>query len=172
MQRKTITWHPPEASRRDTASHTGLEYLQALKDGRVERPPAAVLVGYRIASLAAGRVCYELVPEEAHYNPFATVHGGILVTLMDSALTAAVISTLPRGQSCSTAEIKVNFLRPVTAANGRLVCEAHLVHAGRRLAAAEGKIRDHQGRLCAMGTGSCLIYDADGPPPPPRGSRG
>ena len=89
MQQRTITWHPPEASRRDTAVLTGLEYLQALKDGRVERPPAAVLVGYRIASVAAGQVSYELVPEEAHYNPFATVHGGILATLLDSALTAA-----------------------------------------------------------------------------------
>jgi uncharacterized protein (TIGR00369 family) len=168
MQRKTITWHPPEASRRDTAALTGLEYLQALKDGRVARPPAAVLVGYRIAALAVGRVCYELVPEEAHYNPFATVHGGILATLMDSALTAAVISTLPRGRSCSTAEIKVNFLRPVTAETGRLVCEAQLVHAGRRLAAAEGKVRDHQGRLCAMGICSCLLFDTDGPSPTAR----
>ncbi len=160
MRRRTITWHPPEASHRDTAALTGLEYLQALKDGRVERPPAAVLVGYRIASLAAGQVSYELVPEEAHYNPFATVHGGILATLLDSALTAAVISTLPRGRSCSTSEIKINYLRPVTAENGRLVCEAQAVHVGRRMAAAEAKVKDAHSRLCAMGVGSCLIFDA------------
>ncbi len=160
MQRKTITWHPPEASRRDTAALSGREYLQALMDGRIERPPAAVLVGYRIASLAAGRVCYELVPEEAHYNPSATVHGGILATLLDSALTAAVISTLPKGQNCTTTEIKVNYLRPVTTDTGRLICEARVVHAGRRLAAAEGKVRDRDNRLCAMGVCSCLIFDA------------
>ncbi len=160
MREKTISWHPPQTSRRDAAVLTGLEYLQALKDGGVERPPAAVLVGYRIASIAAGQVSYELVPEEVHYNPFATVHGGILATLLDSALTAAVISTLPRGRSCSTTEIKVNYLRPVTAENGRLVCEAQVVHAGRRMAAAEGKVRDTEGRLCAMGVCSCLIFDA------------
>ncbi len=160
MRRRTISWHPPEASRRDAAAFSGLEYLQALLDGRVERPPAAVLVDYRIASVATGRVSYELVPEEMHYNPFATVHGGILATLLDSALTAAVISILPRGRGCSTTEIKVNYLRPVIADSGRLVCEAQVVHAGRRMAAAEGKVRDVNGRLCAMGVGSCLIFDA------------
>lgn len=159
-RKKTITWSPPESCRRDVAAISGLDYLQALKDGRIDRPPVADLVGYRIVALAAGQVGYELTPAEEHYNPFATVHGGILATLLDTAMTAAVITTLPRGQSCATAEIKVNYLRPVTAATGNLICEARVVHAGQRLAAAEGKVRDREGRLCAMGVCSCLIFAA------------
>lgn len=157
---KTITWSPPESCRRDTAVLSGLDYLRALKDGRINRPPVAALVGYRIAAVDSGQVRYELTPAEAHYNPFATVHGGIIATLLDTALTAAVITTLPRGQSCSTTEIKVNYLRPVTAATGTLSCHALVVHAGKRLATAEGKVKDQDGHLYALGVGSCLIFAA------------
>ena len=157
-RQKTISWHPPETGRRDAAAMSGLEYLQALKDGRLNLPPAAALVGYRLAALSAGQVRYALTPSEEHCNIFATVHGGIIATLLDTAMTAAVITTLPRGQSCSTAEIKVNYLRPVTADTGPLTCEARVVHTGRRLATSEGAVRDGNGRLHAVGLCSCLIF--------------
>jgi uncharacterized protein (TIGR00369 family) len=121
-RQKTITWEDPASCRRNAEALTGLDYLEGLRNGTINRPPVAALVGYRIAALAFGQVCYELTPGEEHYNPFATVHGGIIATLLDTAMTAAVIATLPRGQSCSTAEIKVNYLRPVTAAAGPLTC--------------------------------------------------
>lgn len=157
-RQKTVTWSSPDACRRDVGALSGLDYLKALKAGDISRPPVADLVGYRIAALAAGQVRYALTPAEEHYNPFATVHGGIISTLLDTAMTAAVITTLPRGQTCSTAEIKVNFFRPVTAAAGTMTCEARVVHAGKRLATAEGKVKDRGGRLYAMGVCSCLIF--------------
>ncbi len=155
---KTISWHPPEAGRHDAAAMDGLAYLQALKDGQLNMPPAASLLGYRLAAVSAGQVRYELTPSEEHGNIFATVHGGIIATLLDTAMTAAVIATLARGQSCSTAEIKVNYLRPVVAATGTLTCEARVVHAGRRLATSEGRVCDREGRVHAVGLCSCLIF--------------
>lgn len=158
-RRKTIRWQAPDAGRRDAAALSGREYLQAIKDGRICLPPAASLVGYRITAVDAGQVRYELTPSEEHCNVFATVHGGILATLLDTAMTAAVIATLPRGRSCSTAEIKVNYLRPVSTATGTLTCTARVVHAGRRLTTSEGTVRDRDGRRCAVGLCTCLVFD-------------
>ena len=112
------------------ASLDGLDYLRAIKDGRISPPPAATLVGYRIYAVEKGYAAFDLDPAEYHYNPFASVHGGILATLLDAAMTAAVITTLPRGKTCSTVEIKVNFIRPVTKETGLLRCEARPVVVG------------------------------------------
>lgn len=159
MQRKkTITWGDPKRSRGEAASAiSGLDYLRAIKDGRVDRPPAAMLLGYRIHSVESGHAVFELDPAEYHYNPFATVHGGILSTLLDSTMTSAVITTLPSGKTCSTVEIKVNFIRPVTAETGVLRCEARPVHVGRRLATVEGHLRNKEGKLIAHGISTCSI---------------
>ena len=158
-RKRTISWADPAASKRDAmASISGLDYLKAIRDGRVSPPPAAMLVGYRIKAVENGHSVVELDPAEYHYNPFATVHGGILSTLLDTAMTSAVITTLPQGKTCSTVEIKVNFIRPVTADTGVLRCEARPVHVGRRLATVEGHLRDKAGRLMAHGLSTCSIF--------------
>jgi|APSaa5957512576_1039674.scaffolds.fasta_scaffold25133_2 hypothetical protein len=72
--------------------------------------PSARLIGYRIIDVDNGYSTFELNPEEYHYNPFSTVHGEILSTLLDSAMTAPVLSTLAKGFGCATVEIKVNFI--------------------------------------------------------------
>ena len=80
-----------------------------------------------------------LTPAEYHYNPIGTVHGGMLATLLDSVMGCAVHTTLPKGRGYTTLEIKVNYVRAVTAASGMLAAEGSVVHAGRRSAVAEGK---------------------------------
>jgi uncharacterized protein (TIGR00369 family) len=161
MQRKkTIVWGDPRANRRDAAvAISGLEYLRAVKEGAISPPPVAMLVGYRIASVDNGYAVFELNPAEYHYNPFSTVHGGILTTLLDTTMTASVLSTLPQGKTCSTVEIKVNFIRPVTAETGLLRCEARPVHLGRRLATVEGFLKDPTGKLIAHGISTCSIFN-------------
>ena len=156
---KTISWSDPETSKRDAvASVSGLDYLRAIKDGRISPPPAAMLVGYRIHTVESGYSVFELDPAEYHYNPFATVHGGILSTLLDTTMTSAVITTLPQGKTCSTVEIKVNFIRPVTEETGVLRCEARPVHVGRHLATVEGHLRARSGKLIAHGLSTCSIF--------------
>ena len=160
MQKKrTIHWDDPEVNKRDAiASISGLDYLRDIKDGRINPPPAAMLVGYRIHAVDMGHAVFELDPAEYHYNPFATVHGGILSTLLDAAMTAAVITTLPQGKTCSTVEIKVNFIRPVTAETGVLRCDARPVHVGRHLATVEGYLNDRHDKLIAHGISTCSIF--------------
>jgi uncharacterized protein (TIGR00369 family) len=155
---RTIVWDDPQINKRDALSSvSGLDYLKAILNGQISPPPAARLIGYRISDVEKGYAVFELHPEEHHYNPYATVHGGILSTLLDSAMTAAVLSTLPQGVTCSTVEVKVNFVKPVTAECEVVRCEAKPVHIGRKLATVEGRIKGRNGKLYAHGTSTCLI---------------
>jgi uncharacterized protein (TIGR00369 family) len=156
---KTISWDAPQKNKRDAvASISGLDYLKAIKEFRISPPPVANLVGYKISEVDYGYAAFELNPAEYHYNPFSTVHGGILSILLDSAMTSSVLSTLSKDYSCTTVEIKVNFVKPVTAATGLLTCEARPLHVGKKLATVEGKIKDKSGDLYAHGVSTCAIF--------------
>ena len=162
MEREvTIAWTNPHISSRDSASISGLDYLKAIKNGAINPPPAAKLVGYRISKIDLGAVVFELNPAEYHYNPFATVHGGILSLLLDTTMTSAILSTLQKGFTCATVEIKVNFIKPVTIKTGVLICEGKPIHLGKRLATAEGKLKDKAGSLYAHGISTCSISRLD-----------
>ncbi len=157
---KTICWDDPQKSKREAvATCSGLDYLRAIKENRISPPPIANLVGYRICEADHGYAAFELNPAEYHYNPFATVHGGILSTLLDTAMTSAVLSTLSKGVSCTTIEIKVNFIRPVTTDTGILKCEASSLHVGKKIASVEGKLKDKDGLLYAHGVSTCAIFE-------------
>ena len=86
------------------------------------------------------------------------VHGGVAATLLDSAMGCAVHSTLPAGATYTTLEIKVNYIRPMTADTGLIRCEANTIHVGSRTATAEGKVIDQRGKLYAHATTTCIIF--------------
>jgi len=156
---KTISWGDPEINKRDAvASISGLDYLREIKDEKISPPPVAKLVGYKIIEVDDGYAAFELSPAEYHYNPFATVHGGVLSTLLDTTMTASVLSTLPKGLSCTTIEIKVNFVKPVSAETGMLRCEARPIHIGKKLATVEGRLKDKNGVLHAHAVSTCSIF--------------
>ena len=154
---RIIRWDDPQNSAWDADSKSGLDYLKSIKAGEISPPPIAMLVGYKISKIEKGHTIYELEPEEYHYNPVSTVHGGIISTILDTTMTASVLSALKKGVGCLTAEIKVNCIRPVTAKAGTLQCEGRLIHLGLRLATAEGKLKDKSGTLCAHAVSTCII---------------
>jgi uncharacterized protein (TIGR00369 family) len=100
-----------------------------------------------------------LLPAEEHYNPIGSVHGGIIATLLDSVMGCAVHSLLPQGRGYTTLEIKVNYLRAVTHATGRITAEGSALHLGRQMATAEARLRDGSDRLYAHATTTCLVFD-------------
>ncbi|MDJ0782413.1 MAG: PaaI family thioesterase [Desulfosarcinaceae bacterium] len=136
---------------------SGLAFLEGILAGRINPPPVAGLLGYRLTAVEAGRTHYTLQPQEAFTNVFGTVHGGVLTTLLDTAMTAAVWSTQPPGRIAATMALNINFNRPVTQSSGRLHCEGRTLHVGRRTATAEGRLTDAAGQLCAHGTVTCAL---------------
>lgn len=154
----TISWDAPQLQEWSEGLVTGLDYLKELKDGRINPPPVGILVGYNICEVRFGYAAYELTPGEYHYNPFGTVHGGIISTLLDTTMTSAIITTLDKGKRCSTSDVKVNFIKPVTIETGPLRCEAEPIHVGNSLAIAEGRVMDKDGQLYTHGVSTCLIF--------------
>ncbi len=155
---RTVRWQDPEISARDALSISGLDYLRGIRDGKIAPPPAAVMIGYQLYEIDQGCVIFELEPAEYHYNPFASVHGGIISTVLDSAMTSAVLTTLPAGVGCSTIEMKVNFVRPITRRTGVLRIEGKVIHGGSRIAIAEGRVTDARDKLCAFAVNTCMIF--------------
>jgi len=143
-------------------SMTGLEFLRALRDGRHPAPPFAEATDMRIVEAEHGRVVFEGNPSSRFYNPLGTVHGGWTSTLLDSAMGCAVQSVLPAGQIFTTVDMTVSFVRPVFAKTGKLRCEGTIVHAGARIATAEGRVWDDKGVLVAHGTETCMILKTKG----------
>jgi uncharacterized protein (TIGR00369 family) len=141
---------------------SGRDYLDAVSDGTLPQPPIAALMGLEPVDGAEGRMTFAVTPAEYHYNPIGVVHGGLAATLLDSAMGCAVHSTLPAGVGYTTLEVKVNFVRPMTRATGRVLCEATVTHRGRTVATAEGRVfAEATGKLLAHGTTTCLLITPD-----------
>ena len=104
----------------------------------------------RLVAVDAGRARFELDADERHHNPMGTLHGGILCDLADAAMGMAHASTLGEGETFTTLELKINFLRPVTSAH--LVAEGAVVQQGRTVGLAECSVIDERGRLIAKAT--------------------
>jgi len=154
---RTITWEDPTATIQTGKTISGFAYLQAMQSGELPPPPFAVLLGISISEVSEGRVVFVVEPSEYHYNPLGTVHGGVMATLLDSALGCAVQSMLQAGTSYTTLELKVNYLRPVTERTGTIYAEGKIIHVGGRIATAEGRLTDAAGKLYAHATTTCII---------------
>ena len=139
-------------------SMSGLEFLRSIADGRLPAPPIAAMLGFHLAQVSEGYARFEMTPEFRHYNPIGAVHGGVAATLLDSAMGAAVHSTLPQGSGYATLEVKFNLVRAITAETGRVVAEGKVIHAGKTVATVEATLRSAtDGKLLAHGTSTCLI---------------
>jgi uncharacterized protein (TIGR00369 family) len=142
----------------DLARYSGLDLLRRLIAGEYPAPPIAGVLNFTIVGAEPGRALCRGLPNERHLNPLGGVHGGWTATIMDSALACAVQTTLEIGEAYTTAEFKVNLVRPISAATGEVSCEGRVVHRGRTLAVSEASLKDASGKLLAFGTETCSIF--------------
>lgn len=158
---RTYAWTDPLASFAEGAGMSGVEYLRAMAEGRVPKPPISETLGFDgLRDVAEGRVIFTLTPAEHHYNPIGSVHGGVYATLLDSACGCAVQSLLPAGDYYTSLDLSVKFLRGMTKDTGQVQCIGTVTHMGRRTALAEARIVDGNGKLYATATSTCMIFRA------------
>jgi len=134
---------------RTNAAHRLIERVQSFG------APCARLVGFEIVEIEDGRAVGRLQAGPQHANPMGTVHGGILCDLADAAMGMAFASTLEHGETFTTLELKINFLRPVWQA--LLRADAHVTHRGKTVGLVECVVRDEHRRLVAKAVSTCLI---------------
>ena len=152
-----ISWEDPGPLAQAGRSMSGLEFLSAIRDGRVSAAPISVLLGFKLVEVQRGRAVFEVVPGEQHFNPIGVVHGGLAMTLLDSAMACSVQTELPAGTGYTTLEAKINLVRPISAETGTLRAIGKTIHVGGRVGTAEGRLEDAAGKLYAHGTSTCII---------------
>ena len=154
---RTYSWDDPFALRDAMAGRSGLELMQLMASGEISPPPIAQTLGFRLVEAERGHAVFECEPAEYHYNPIGVVHAGLAMTLMDSAMGLAFVTTLAKPVGWTTLEVKSNFTRALTIETGLVRCAGSVIHPGRRVATTEARIEDVQGRLHAHGTSTILI---------------
>jgi uncharacterized protein (TIGR00369 family) len=141
-------------------AQAGLQQLVAIRNGTAPPAPIQELLGFDLIDVTEGSAVFRYQPDARHRNPLGTVHGGIAMTLLDSAAGAAVHSTLGDGCGYTTLETKVNLVGAVRPTSGPLLAEGSVVHRGRTVATAESRLVAEDGTLYAHATSTCLILPA------------
>lgn len=153
-------WQYGLVGREAMIAESGLDFIQGIILGRHPHPPICQSMGFHFVDVGRGCVVLEGVPEFRHYNPIGTVHGGFAATLLDTALGAAIFSTMAAGETWTTLELKLNFVRALTQDTGTVRAEGRLLHRGRTVATSEGDLKDAAGKLYAHATTTCMIFPA------------
>jgi uncharacterized protein (TIGR00369 family) len=152
-----VTWQDPVELAKVARSMAGIEFLRAMRDGKLPPPPIAALLGFTLVEVEPGRAVFEVTPGERHYNPIGVVHGGLAMTLLDSAMGCSVQTQMPAGGGYTTLEAKTNLVRAITAETGLLRAIGKVVHVGKRIATAEARLEDKAGKLYAHATTTCIV---------------
>jgi uncharacterized protein (TIGR00369 family) len=145
------------ASRDEIEGLTGIEMLRAIIAGELPSPPIGITMGFRLVEVAPGRAVFEGRPGPHLLNPLGGVHGGVALTLIDSAAGCAVHTELPAGIGYTTVETKVNFTRPIPPDGSPVRCEGRVVTRGRQIATAEARLLSNDGKILAHGTSTLII---------------
>jgi uncharacterized protein (TIGR00369 family) len=132
---------------------TGLELIRREMEGKVG-PPIARLIGFDLTRVSRGKSRVELDAGPQHANPMGTLHGGVICDIADAAIGIAYLSTLGPGESFTTMELKVNFLRPVWTAH--LKADASMLKKGRTTGLIVCKVTEDKGKLVAYATSTCM----------------
>ena len=139
-------------------SRSGVDFFDAVGRGVLPMPPISETLDFWPVEWEPGRMVFQGTPAKAHYNPLGSVHGGWIAAILDSAVGCAVHSTLPPGTGYTTVELKINYVRAVTEESGPLRAEGKVIHVGKQLATAEGRLHDAKGRLYAHASTTCLVF--------------
>lgn len=131
-----------------------IEKLEQLVRGEVPPPAVGKLIGFRLTSVEPGRAVIELDADGRHANPMGTLHGGILCDIADAAMGIAYASKLDEGETFTTLELKINFLKPVW--NAKLRAIGSVVKGGRTVGLVECDVTDENGGLVARASSTCL----------------
>ena len=131
-----------------------MEMVRKMMSGELPPPPIGETIGMRIVDIDIDRAAFEMDAEHRHSNPMGTMHGGVLCDLADGAMGMAWSSALVEGETFTTLELKINFLKPVW--NARLRAEARVIRRGKTVGLVDCQVRDEKGDLVAHATSTLM----------------
>jgi uncharacterized protein (TIGR00369 family) len=137
-----------------TVENPALVYMRRMIKGEAPGAPIMLTLGMRVVQAEAGHVVMEMEAGKHLTNPTGTLHGGVLCDLADAAMGATYITTLDPGESYTTLELKINFLRPVR--QGKILADAHMLQSGRTVGLVECRVTDADQKPVAHVISTCM----------------
>lgn len=131
-----------------------LAALRRVMRGEVPGAPIMQTLGMRIVQAEIGHVVMEMEASKHLTNPTGTLHGGIFCDLADAAMAACYLMTLGPGETYTTLELKINFLRPVR--QGKIQADARILQRGRTVGLVECRVVDADKNPVAHVTSTCM----------------
>jgi uncharacterized protein (TIGR00369 family) len=156
----TAEWHDPLPVSQAWMHLSGREFLERIGRGELSLPPILEVLDISEGTIGDGWIEFAMRPQPFMMNLAGTVHGGVLATLVDSALTCALVTRLPQGMACVSIDLQMRFFRPARMSAERLVARAEIVNAGATIGTTQGEIRDAKNRLIVHATSALAIAPA------------
>ncbi len=161
MPTLNVDYADPGPIRRSWTQLSGREFLELIGEGRIALPPILAVLDITAGAVGDGVIEFAMRPHDYMMNLAGTIHGGVLATLVDSALTCALVTKLPQGMGCVSIDLQMRFFRPARMSSELLTARAEVLNAGKTLGATQGEIRDANGRLIVHATSSLAIAATD-----------
>lgn len=155
-----VDWADPREIGAKWMQLDGREFLEQIGRGEIPLPPILSVLDISEGSVGDGWIEFSMRPQGYMLNLAGSVHGGVLATLIDSALTCALVTRLAKGMACTTIDLQMRFFRPAHLSAQRLTARAEVLNMGTSLGATTGEIRDAKGRLIVHATSSLAIAPA------------
>ena len=131
-----------------------LDRMERTAKGELPQAPIGQTLGFRLVEVRPGEATFSIDTEERHANPMGTLHGGVLCDLADAAMGCAYGSSLEDGESFTTLELKINFLKPVW--KDRLTATGRVVQKGRTVGLTDCTVTNSKGERVAYATSTCM----------------
>jgi uncharacterized protein (TIGR00369 family) len=112
-------------------------------------------MGIEYLGIIDGATTLQLDLEQKHMSRANRVHGGVLFSLLDSALGRSIVNALPEGRGCATVEIKINYFRPIQ--SGRVTARGVMKELTKSLGYAEGEVLNEQEKVLARASGTFFL---------------
>ncbi len=160
MHERTYTFADPNAIARTVLTQPGMTWLLAMRDGHIPGPNIGATLDFGNITITDGVVSFTSHGRAWMANPMGTLHGGVPMTLLDSAMTCAIFTKLPAGKMPTTTSLTTYFTRPAFVDDGEITATGSVVHLGSTFATTEGKVTDARGKLVAHATATFAIIDS------------
>ncbi|MFX1493065.1 MAG: PaaI family thioesterase [Promethearchaeota archaeon] len=113
------------------------------------------LLGFEFTKFEIGYSQCILQVDEKHFNPHNVVHGGVLYSMADTGMGAALYSLLEKNELCATVEIKISYFKPVR--EGTIKCDTTVIHKGKTIGVLESELKNGE-TLVAKANGTYSIF--------------
>jgi uncharacterized protein (TIGR00369 family) len=136
----------------------GLEALREIHAGRSPQPPIHHWSGRKLVALQHGEASIAMPASGWFCGPKGRLHAGIFAFLLDMTHLYAVVSTLPAGGGCTTAELSVTVLGEPPPSGAEITARSRVIYSDERNALAEGLVIDQGGQPLAHSTSRYFLF--------------